>query len=240
MSSPQITWDAEPQQIKWDDEQPSVPKPTNPILDAPTPSALSRGATAFGAAAGDLFKAGSSMYAGGTPGESFTPQIGSPADKLAKSGDWRGAVKEGAREAQIGRPGPLEEIGGAAKGLANMAIDPIKRGLRGDVAGAIGEAIPNALSMRSGYGKAALPDVAADGTKGAARGLGRTMEAHPYVAGHLVGTAAGEAVGHPYLGFIGGRFLEKPIKAIGQRLSKIGAEPPPNPFGDVPDVSKDV
>lgn len=236
MSSPQITWDAEPQQIQWDDERPGVPKPPNPVLNAPTPSALSRGATAFGAAAGDLFNAGSQMYAGGTPGESFTPQIGSPADKLAKSGDWRGAIKEGAREAQIARPGPIEELGGAVKGMANMAIDPIKRGLNGDVAGAIGEAIPNALALRSGYGKAAIPDTAAAGGAMALRTTGKVMTKSP----ELIGAAAGEAVGHP---FLGGYILRKPIKAIGERLSRIGlprAEETPNPFRNVPDPEADV
>src|SRR5690348_1261360 len=143
MSSPQINWDSAGPQIQWDDERPGVPKPPNPILNAPTPSALSRGATAFGAAAGDLLNSGSSMYAGGTPGESFTPAIGSPAEKLAKSGDWKGAVKESTREAEIGRPGPLSEIGGAVKGLGSMIASPIERAAGGDVAGGIGEGLAN-------------------------------------------------------------------------------------------------
>src|SRR5579872_3112289 len=46
--------------------------PSRPNISMPLPGALSRGATAFGAQAGDLLQAGTNFYAGGTPGESFT------------------------------------------------------------------------------------------------------------------------------------------------------------------------
>lgn len=234
MSSPQITWDAEPQQIKWDDERPGIPKPPNPILGAKQPSALNRGLTAFGAAAGDLFQAGSSMRGGGVPGESFTPAANSRAEQLAKSGDWRGAVKEATREKLAAEPSIGESAKAAITGPVSMITEPVSRALSGDVAGGIGEAAANYPAL------IANPEAREAGPAGV-RAAGRTMEAHPYVTGHLVGTAAGEMVGHPYLGFIGGRFLEKPVKAIGQRLSQFRkpAEIPP-PFSDVGDFSKDV
>src|SRR5579872_1286674 len=64
--------------------------PSRPNISMPLPGALSRGATAFGAAAGDLLQANAAMRGQGSP-DAYTSQAA--ANYYKKTGDWRGATK---------------------------------------------------------------------------------------------------------------------------------------------------
>lgn len=221
--------------------------PAPPPISMPEAGPISRGLTAFGAAAGDLFQAGSSMRGGGVPGEAFTPAVGSKAEQLAKSGNWQGAVQEAAREKIAAEPSIGSAAKGAVLGPTSLITSPIKRALSGDIAGGLGEAAANYpatfLNPESREVAGRAPDAASAGV----RAVGRGMKEHPYIAGHAVGIGAAEAAGLPWwLGSAAAVPIGLGLKKIGARLGEFRKPPLDinDPFREVteqpPDVFRDV
>jgi len=120
---------------------PAVPKPTVPM---PEPSAASRFDTAFGAA---------------------TAGAGQGLADLAKSKYW--PVIDASNWSELGR-----DVKGVGAGLYKNVIDePATRMEEGDIAGGLGEFLPNALMLR-GAGKRAAAAIPAEGIGKAAGTIG--------------------------------------------------------------------